>query len=731
MSQNIIEGRLKRRAVCLTVAVNGNRRTRDGFGPPTAERLSAVYGRGLMWTDSGVVSLDHESPRHLDHDTVRNRSGQWFLAFHRESDDSYRFVTDFMGYYRLYYSCYRRGDEQVVIVADNQTSLVAELRRLGRTVSLDWPVAASHLLSSHTMMQSSYTHRTMFAGVRSLPADADLVIDRHGVREERTDLFQAPKHADYEDLLAAGIARAQHQLQMLAASPIAHKRHALSGGRDSRIAMAIAVSAGVHQEFAMMTGDPRTARGAQSRKVLEKDLQVAVGLRRHLGLDWARETGIVGLRHDIHTSLDIFQSRFAGARFAWPAGASVTWPETLRLEVHGGSGELLRRAYQNMRDHPSFRPLADRHDTVADDARKLFPTVVRHHRHFPDDLRDEASEVFAASMSFNNDLPLSEQLNLHYANFRNRDHFGEMVHRHAKNALVLYPLAQPEFLQASRILSSKERSQGRVAYDIIRMSCPSLNEFAFDDGHWPEPFKVARSERLDGPEPFDPQDIQEFFDNENADTRLRASTNLLTDPSRPMQTFDTTGAATSMAANGVWELLEHTDPPMRNLGTVVPTLVAQGTLSPGHTAAKLETMASAYTGRRTPYDSILLNDGTSGETSAISDVAAWHSASVETIRIRRADPFIFNVSLTLVNGKAFVRIRCNSEEESNTEWAVYLYRERTKIAERWYSTERTARFPIEDGAPSSRFRALVFSRRQGDELRVLKRYSDWRQAESH
>lgn len=729
MSDNIVEQRLKRRAVCLTVAANARNTAQGVSGPTGGENFRAVYGRGLMWSDSGVVSLDNELPPNLEYESVRNRSGQWFAAFHRGRDDTYRFIADFMGYYRLYYATFKRGDDQIAVVGDNQTSVVAELRRLGRPVSIDWPVAASHLLSTHTIMQSSYTQRTMFDGIRSLPAGAELVVGPDEVREEHRELFTAPPGSAYEDLLAAGICRAQQQLRTLAASPVGDKRHALSGGRDSRIAMAMTVSASVHEEFAMMTADPRTSRRADSKKVLEKDLQVAVGLRRYLGLGWARETGIVGLRHDIHSSLDIFQSRYAGARFTWPGSTVATWPKALRLEVHGGSGELIRRAYQNMRDHRSFRPLADRPDTVADDARQLFPTVVRHQRHLPDDLREEATEVFVDSMSLDDESPLSEQLNLHYANFRNRDHFGEVVHRYARNALVLYPLAQPEFLQASRLLGPEARSRGQVAYDIIRMTCPALNEFAFDDGHWQEPFRLNRTERLRGPEPFDSRDIQDFYDNEDADTRLRASTTLLTDPSTPQPAIDNVGAATSMAANSIWELLEQTDSPLRTLDTVVPTLLAQNSLVPGPTAAKLETMSSVYTGRHTPYESILLANDRSGTVMAVSGTEAWHTACTETIRLRRADPFIFNVGLRILEHEAVATIRCNSDEVSTTEWAIYLYQEQTKIAERWYDTDVTARFPLEDVADSSRFRALVFSRRRGQGDRLLRRFSEWRTVE--
>src|SRR5699024_12021689 len=101
--------------------------------------------------------------------------------------------------------------------------------------------------------------------------------------------------------------------------------------------------------------------------------------------------------------------------------------------------------------------------------------------------------------------------------------------------------------------------------------------------------------------------------------------------------------------SSVWELLELTDPPLQNLGSLIPTLVAQGALLPGNTAAKLETMASVHTGRHTPYNSVLLADGRGAETaesselSVLSSNGSWHSSSAESIRIQRADPFVFSV----------------------------------------------------------------------------------------
>ena len=83
------------------------------------------------------------------------------------------------------------------------------------------------------------------------------------------------------------------------------------------------------------------------------------------------------------------------------------------------------------------------------------------------------------------------------------------------------------------------------------------------------------------------------------------------------------------------------------------------------------------------------------------------------------------MGLKVENGKAIVRARCNPDQVEGREWAVYLYQERNKIAERWYSTESTAEFLLSDVDPAARLRALVFSRRADTEQRVLKKYSNW------
>ena len=153
-------------------------------------------------------------------------------------------------------------------------------------------------------------------------------------------------------------------------------------------------------------------------------------------------------------------------------------------------------------------------------------------------------------------------------------------------------------------------------------------------------------------------------------------------------------------------------------------------MAPGPTAAKLETISSVFTGRHAEYDPVLFSSRQVGENVAISADEQWHAASNQSIRIRRVDPFIFHVDLKIEDGRAIVRARCNSDEVEGREWAVYLYRERNKIAERWYSTELTAEFSLSDVDPAARFRALVFSRRADTEQYVLKRYSNWLQPQA-
>lgn len=723
MTSSLIEQRLKRRALCFTIVKP--RTTTSLSIESSKKRLHAIYGRGVMWTDDGAISLDDSPVPAISIDTARQRSGQWFLVFADIENETYRFVVDPLGYYRLYYTSFTRGNDDVIVIGDNLTSVVGEVRRLGHSVTLDWPVAAAHLFSTHTIMQSSFTHRTVFEGIRALPAGADLILDSRGIREESRNIFEAPPGASYEELLAAGIAKAQRQLQLIAESSVTDKRHALSGGRDSRIAMAITHSAGVHTAFSVMTADPRTSRTAESKAVLDKDLRVASSLRRFLGLQWVRETGIVGLRHNVHDSLDIFQSRYGGARFTWLSNNVITWPSQLRLEIHGGSGELLRRAYQNMRNHPSFSELSDRADTLATDAAKLFATVVRHSKYIPDDIRNESALAFAESMNIGADRPLSEQLNLHYAHFRNRDHFGEIIHRFSRNALVYYPLAQPEFLQASRLVDPDERSRGRVAFDIIQMTTPQLNDMPFDDGHWPESFGTSRLAVDQAEADLIEADLHAFFAGEDEDTQARAGTTLFADPKCKVNPFDGLGAAASLATSSTWELIDSVDAPIPQLDTLIPTLLAQSDLNPAVTAAKIETMSTVFSGRHAAYARVVLPWG-QYHTSIIDDDGARLRSEPETIRISRGEPVVFHVDLRKKESVVSINVRLPPGVADDFEWAFYLYAGKNKIASRWYATSRSTTFDLNDSeSVVNRVRALVFARPPGGGQRVFKRFSPW------
>ena len=160
--------------------------------------------------------------------------------------------------------------------------------------------------------------------------------------------------------------------------------------------------------------------------------------------------------------------------------------------------------------------------------------------------------------------------------------------------------------------------------------------------------------------PYAPDDHRDFFDGEDTDTAGRAAARLLSDPKHPSAPFDSASTAASMAASSASELSERSDTPLENLHTLIPTLIAQGRLVAGNTAAKLESMTAVFTGRHTPYDSVLFTSGQAASNSVLSTIAEWHSAPAAPVRIARDEPLVFHVDLESNRDEAVVTIRCNS-----------------------------------------------------------------------
>lgn len=448
---------------------------------PRWEPLAAdgLIHTGKQFVFRSPVRADDHSGLELEH--LLAQYGEWLTVWRRalETGWEYMVIADPQGYCPVFYAV-ESGTHPSVVVSPSFRSLTDTIPPR----DVNWDLAATHLLGSHRVLEVAASEESFADGVKLLGADEALVIQSTGAQIVSRPSNIESASLDYETLVRRGIDRATQQLQS-GVKQFGTAQFNLSGGRDSRVVLALAVAAGVQGSLSVITKDPRLGKPGYQQAALGADLEVASTLVAKFGLEWFE--GARMLRHGVplRRMIEMHQSYSSG----WNYNAALSnfvalWDDT-QLGLRGGAGELLRSSglaetaeswvQEDSLDPPildeqSAATIVDRFSHVSPkwgSVRQLDTTLLTETL-----LRWQGSTVRAA-------------VNEYFKNFRQRAHFGHHLRSLGRgNEVTFHVLSQPEFMMAAALLSERDRNDGVLVFDIIEACSPTLNRMAFDDGQW-------------------------------------------------------------------------------------------------------------------------------------------------------------------------------------------------------------------------------------------------------
>lgn len=542
----------RHRSACWVVRGCGRGR-QPRIAPRARSGLMLRQAEGLLMTDRGLLELYGRAPGNFSWDDLQEATGQWVGLLADPADSTWVAMTDFHGFGHIFYQVHQRGAGQDVYLGTSLAALLHVLHADQITTDIDWPVALSTLASNHTLMRNHWSDRSLARDVRILPPDEMLVMTAAGVGTVSRPMTEDPAGRGYSELVSAGVERAVRQLETVAAAGFEDRRLYASGGKDTRVVMALMQHAGVLRSFRLASADPSRWAPASGRRALWQDLDVVEDLRRHYGLDWYVEPDYQSRMLSWDESLQHFLSYASGSEFTFPASRQLRRPEVPHVAVRGGAGELMRTAYKGIRSGPAWAVMEDRPDTLFADVGRL-QKLVRSTATVPAAVRREARDAFREAFTVEQGLGISEQLNAHYRLHRNRTHFGHLLSSLEQGSLAFFPLAVPELCRAAHLLPFSERELGAVAFDVIEQLAPEINRIPFDSGTWPAelwrdrhgglPDLPARSERH-----FDRDSFAAYFAQEdrNHDRRGRRS---------GAHRFDVRNATQVTSVDNLWALYD-------------------------------------------------------------------------------------------------------------------------------------------------------------------------------
>jgi hypothetical protein len=207
-------------------------------------------------------------------------------------------------------------------------------------------------------------------------------------------------------------------------------------------------------------------------------------LTAHFELDWSSPTRKEAVPQHFADALSSFRADRSNKYYYFNPAAFLTRSTEagLAVEFRGGGGEALRGYwgdyFRNLQVSLRFKLGKG---NVSHDAAQIFQALVSK--------QGISSDLYKVSMQkFVNEIKsipgddIYEVMDNHYVLHRNRYHFGNIRRSIEAGILLFYPLAQTEFLKASRLLRYIPRSQGQVIYDIINKSYPILHLFDYESG---------------------------------------------------------------------------------------------------------------------------------------------------------------------------------------------------------------------------------------------------------
>lgn len=645
-------------------------------------------------------------------DEADEAGGEWMGVFtSHTSPRTFVVRADPLGYQAVFYRIDPRTDGRTdVYIASSAPTLTDTLTQHRRAVDLDWLHLLPNLMSQHAWTHTAHSPRTFGRDVWLLQPGDQLVISPNGVGIQPHSPFS--RKGDYDELLDRGIRRAAGQILQAARIGAGHHNIYLSGGKDSRMVLALMAAAGITDRFTVRSHNPLTWPNPAGRPTLEKDLVIADVLRRRFGMSWAPSRESVVVPTSFHDGLDGWMSFRSNRDFRLSMSMGIGVPTHSAVELRGGAGETMR-SFVSMRRLWGYSRYGDTPESYVKDA-ELFLSEVYHPARLPKHVREQLPGHAATMLEAAGGRTITETLHRGYSLYRNRVHFGHARHSLRSNTLPLMPLSQPEFLSAAALLTPDDRAQGALVFDLIERTAPELNDLPFDGGPWNCEMRARRTtgSPADWEVPGRLDAVEGFFGPGDRSPNIESK-------GRPVDTRYQREFLELMADLGSLPGAgEHLPAHLRQ---DIVAMAGDGRLSATGLVAKLRSARDMITGS-SPQNTrhYAVGTATTAGCGPFDELAAHRLADPERMRVRTGT---FDVSPTIEFTPAReLAVDLGLEavgHADDLEFAFYLMREGRKERVKWYGDTPSARFELDEAG--GRYKVKMFIRfREQPELKFIQ-----------
>lgn len=670
-------------------------------GQEIPKNLKVTHFAGIALAPSGMVSCESliRAAPVLDLADLVDAPGEWTAI--ATTGDEYVVFADAYGYAPVFYALV---PGRALVVSDSFQGTIAGLGALGVGRDLD---VENYLATVALEGQNILSDRTMARQVRILPMDHCLHVTSTATRLlPRSALGGAESDTSYESVLSKGLQWVRETMSAFALMEDVPKILTLSGGVDSRLALAMLTSAGVAHLFQTRTVDPRTFTREVAKRGIQRDMAIADRLRRDHGMrledPFPRNVHVLNFEE----TLGHHQSHRSNYNYNYvPLHAQSTVEPSL-LTVRGGGGEILRSTDGGLVRARQFAERADGDETEQDWlVRKQF---ILNHAVLPE-FRPMISEYLKEAFAATEGGSLEERLNHQYLRTRNRSHFGHIRQGSVGNEISVHLVSNAHFLQASRLIPFEDKAAGALVRDLFELA-PELLRYPFENEEWTHRLGTGPQVDID-------------FEGEPWAAELDAS--LANRPTRVQHpdwragrragytAFDSKLSATNYVKHGFDTLLDAVDTDLRDdLAAQHANLLgimADDAARRGQVLAKVASALDVFLPPTIPGSSVRVETSPAKPGLPRSTINLLSSGAARGFPVPEQDP-------VLVRDETGLIVDAHPGPEGlapDLEFAFYLFHDGVRVETRWYEPSSSMRFE-QPGIPG-RYNVTSFMRRRGGE----------------
>ncbi|MBF7051765.1 hypothetical protein IOC61_00275 [Halomonas sp. KAO] len=417
--------------------------------------------------------------------------GEYLIA-KKLMDGGYEIKTDPIGYYTLYYSVFNSWNESFLLLSNDFLSLREALPRISGSGKLDYDAWYPILASQHNVFSNNFSDHTSDSRIKLLQPFHSIIYKNGTVSLSRqNDLCHFDDYSSYLFFLEKGVQQVCENLYSTVSNNGSDTELYLSGGKDSRVCLALALKSLGKESFSCQTSIPKFGenRPGVEKDVLSDDYKISCYIAEKENLKLNKNLPLVKYYLNNNFYHQLMESWKSNAYFqGYSANASISVNLSQVNQIWGGSGEMLRatKYFSSLSKKATF---GNSKVSVEDDACLMFDTIVNPSR--APSQHGRSKEFFVSKFLQLDGATIQQKLDSLFMLNRNVFHSGKHRQKLSQKTNIFLPFADINFLKASRCLPYKNHELRILHGDIIKLSRQNLSDYPYTgdsevDGLFPE-----------------------------------------------------------------------------------------------------------------------------------------------------------------------------------------------------------------------------------------------------